>query len=238
MLGRAGMNRLLSHALGKPSLLALGVLPFCWLFYAAWSNQLGANPAEHLIRSTGDWTLRFLCLTLLVTPLRQVAGWPALARYRRMLGLFVYFYATLHLLGYAWFDMGLDAADIGADIVKRPFILVGFTAFLLLTALASTSTNRAVRWLGARRWQVLHRLVYLIAALALLHFFWMRTGKQDFGEVLVYGSILGALIGWRAWRRLVVSRKGRGTALAANATDGKGSTGTSSPMASRVSASH
>jgi sulfoxide reductase heme-binding subunit YedZ len=232
------MNRLLSHAMGKPSLLALGLLPFCWLFYAAWSHQLGANPAEHLIRSTGDWTLRFLCLTLLVTPLRQVAGWPALARYRRMSGLFVYFYATLHLLGYAWFDMGLDAADIGADIVKRPFILVGFTAYLLLTALAMTSANRAVRWLGARRWQVLHRLVYLIAALALLHFFWMRAGKQDFGEVLVYGLVLGALLGWRLWRRLVVAQKGPGTALTPSTIDVKVSANTSPPITRQVPASH
>ncbi len=219
-------------------MLVLGALPFCWLFYAAWSNQLGANPAEHLIRSTGDWTLRFLCLTLLVTPLRQVAGWPALARYRRMLGLFVYFYAVQHLLGYAWFDMALDASDIGADIVKRPFILVGFTSFLLLTPLALTSLNRAVRWLGARRWQRLHRLVYLIAALAVLHFFWMRTGKQDFGEVLVYGLFLGTLIGWRAWKRLAVSRLGRCAALAAGATVASGSADKSSRITRQASASH
>ncbi len=216
--GSAGMNRLLSHPLGKPSVLALGVLPFCWLFYAAWTNQLGANPAENLIRSTGDWTLRFLCITLLVTPLRQATGWSVLARYRRMFGLFVYFYAVLHLLGYAWFDMGLDATDIGADIVKRPFILVGFTSFLLLTPLAFTSSNRAVRWLGARRWQALHRVVYLIAALAVLHFFWMRAGKQDFAEVLVYGLLLGALIGWRAWRRVAATQRGRVESPAVSAT--------------------
>lgn len=196
------MNRLLLHPLGKAILLVAGLLPFCWLFYAALTQQLGANPAENLIRSTGEWTLRFLCFTLCMTPMRVTAAWSALARYRRMVGLFVYFYATLHLLGYAWFDMGLDATDIGADIVKRPFILVGFTSFLLLTPLALTSTNRAQRWMGARRWQLLHRLVYAVAALAVLHFFWMRAGKQDFGEVLVYGLFLASLLGWRVWRRL------------------------------------
>ena len=182
-------------------MLVLSALPFCWLFFAALTDLLGANPAESLIRSTGDWALRFLCITLAVTPLRVLAAWTALARYRRMLGLYVYFYALLHLLGYAWLDMGLDAGDIGADIVKRPFILVGFTSFLLLTLLALTSNHRAVRRLGAQRWQRLHRTVYAVAALVVLHFFWMRAGKQDFGEVLAYGSFLGLLLGWRLWRR-------------------------------------
>jgi DMSO/TMAO reductase YedYZ heme-binding membrane subunit len=131
----------------------------------AFTDTLGANPAEALIRSTGDWTLRLLCLVLAVTPLRAWTGTPALARFRRMLGLFVYFYVVLHLLSYGWFDMGFDLADIMRDIIKRPFILVGFRALLLLTPLALTSFNRAIRrW--ARRWQRLHRLVYLVAALA------------------------------------------------------------------------
>lgn len=195
------VNRALSHRLGKPSVLILGTLPFCWLLFAALTDRLGANPAENLIRSTGEWALRFLCITLAVTPLRVLAAWPALARYRRMLGLYVYFYALLHLLGYAWLDMGLDAGDIGADIVKRPFILVGFTSLLLLTPLALTSNHRSVRWLGAQRWQRLHRTVYAVAGLAVLHFFWMRAGKQDFGEVLAYGSFLGLMLGWRLWRR-------------------------------------
>ena len=203
------LNRILSHRLGKPITLVLGALPICWLLFAALTDRLGANPAESLIRSTGDWTLRFLCITLAVTPLRVLAAWTALARYRRMMGLYVYFYATLHLLGYAWLDMGLDAVDIGADIVKRPFILVGFTSFLLLTPLALTSNHRAVRWLGAQRWQWLHRTVYAVAGLAVLHFFWMRAGKQDFGEVLAYGSFLGVLLGWRLcrrWRSLRIAR--------------------------------
>jgi sulfoxide reductase heme-binding subunit YedZ len=190
------------HPAAKPLLFVAGLLPFAWLFYGAVANQLGANPAEALIRATGDWTLRFLCLALAVTPLRVLTAQPALARFRRMLGLFVYFYACLHLLGYAWFDMGFDLADIARDIAKRPFILVGFAAFVLLTPLAATSFNRAIKALGAARWQALHRAVYAVAGLAILHFFWMRAGKNDFAEVAVYAAILGALLGWRLWRRL------------------------------------
>jgi len=189
--------RLLLHPLAKPVVFAAGLLPFVWLFYGALTNGLGANPAEHLIRATGDWTLRFLCLTLAVTPLRVLAGLPALLRFRRMLGLYVYFYVLLHLLGYSWFDMGFDLAEIAADIPKRPFILVGFLGFLILTPLAATSFNRAVRALGVKRWQALHKLVYLIAGLGLLHFFWMRSGKNDYAEVMVYAVILGMLLGWR-----------------------------------------
>ncbi len=189
------------HPAAKPVLFVVSLLPFAWLFYGALTNQLGANPAEHLIRSLGDWTLRFLCLTLAVTPLRTITGQPALLRFRRMLGLFTYFYAALHLVGYAWFDMGLDIGDIVKDIIKRPFILVGFAAFLLLTPLAATSFNRAIRTLGAARWQLLHRAVYAVAVLAILHFFWMRAGKNDFAEVAVYAAILAVLLGWRVWNR-------------------------------------
>jgi sulfoxide reductase heme-binding subunit YedZ len=192
--------RLLLHPLAKPAVFLGALLPFAWLFYGALTDGLGANPAEYLIRSTGDWTLRFLCLTLAVTPLRVVAGLPPLARFRRMLGLFVYFYVVLHLVSYSWFDMGFDVPDIAKDIAKRPFILVGFLGFLLLTPLAATSFNRAVKALGGRRWQALHKLVYLIAGLGLLHFFWMRAGKNDFAEVAVYGVILAVLLGWRAVR--------------------------------------
>ena len=187
----------LMHPAAKGILFLLALLPFSWLFYGAATNQLGANPAEHLIRSTGDWTLRFLCIVLAVTPLRVITGTPALARFRRMLGLFVYFYVVLHLLSYSWFDMGFNVPDIAKDIAKRPFILVGFSAFVLLTPLAVTSFNRTVRAMGARRWQALHKLVYLVAGLALLHFFWMRAGKRNFAEVAVYAAIIGVLLGWR-----------------------------------------
>jgi methionine sulfoxide reductase heme-binding subunit len=198
--------QLLGHPAAKPLVFLLALLPFAWLLYGAITDNLGANPAEYLSRSTGDWTLRFLCITLAVTPLRVITGTPALARFRRMTGLFVYFYVVLHFLSYAWFDMGFDPADIAKDIAKRPFILVGFSAFLLLTPLAATSFNRAVKALGAARWQVLHKLVYLIAALGILHFFWMRAGKNDFAEVAVYAAIIAALLGWRVAQYLKKKR--------------------------------
>ena len=190
-------NKALLNPVAKPILFALCLLPFAWLFYSALTMQLGANPQEALIRATGDWTLRFLCIVLAVTPLRTITATPALARFRRMLGLFVYFYVIVHLLSFSWFDMGFDVADIAADIAKRPFILVGFSAFLLLTPLAATSFNAAIKKLGAKRWQRLHKLVYLIAGLGLLHFFWMRAGKNDFAEVFVYAAIIALLLGWR-----------------------------------------
>ena len=188
------MRSLLLHPLAKPLVFVLCLLPLAWLVFGAINDQLGANPAEALIRSLGDWTLRFLCLTLAVTPLRIRTRTPQLARYRRILGLFTFFYACLHLLAYGWLDMGLDMADIGRDILKRPFILVGFACWLLLLPLAATSFNRAVRWLGGRQWQALHRLAYVIAPLALLHFFWMKSGKNDFAEVAVYALVIAALL--------------------------------------------
>ncbi|KAF1047682.1 sulfite oxidase heme-binding subunit YedZ [Xylophilus sp.] len=185
----------------KPVVFAAALLPFAWLAGGAAADTLGANPAQALVRSIGDWALRFLCLALAVTPLRLATGWAVLARLRRMAGLFAYFYAALHLLCYAWFDMGFELPDIAADIAKRPFILVGFAAFVLLTLLAATSPHAAVRALGGRRWQALHRTVYAAALLALLHFWWMRAAKNDFSEVAVYAAIVAVLLGWRVWRR-------------------------------------
>lgn len=196
------IRSMLLRPMAKPVVFLLALGPFAWLLYGALTQNLGPNPAEALIRSTGDWTLRALCLVLAVTPLRVITATPALARFRRMLGLFVYFYALLHLLCYSWLDMEFVVGDIARDIVKRPFILVGFTALLLLTALAATSFNRAIRAMGARRWQLLHRLVYAVAGLALLHFFWMRSGKNDYAEVLVYAVIIAILLGWRVVYRL------------------------------------
>jgi methionine sulfoxide reductase heme-binding subunit len=197
------MNKLLSHRAVKPLLFTLALLPFASLLHGALYDGLGPNPAETLTRSTGDWTLRFLCLTLAVTPLRQATGWTAVARWRRMLGLYSGFYGLLHFLCYAWLDMSFSAADILRDIPKRPFVLVGTLALLLMLPLAATSFNRAVRALGSARWRQLHRLVYAIALLGLLHFFWMRSAKNDFGEVAVYAGVIAVLLGWRlgkAWR--------------------------------------
>ena len=196
------LKKALLHKAAKPLLFTLSLLPFAWLLFAAFTNQLGANPAEALVRATGDWTLRFLCIVLAVTPLRTVTNLPALARFRRMLGLFVYFYVVVHLLSYSWFDMEIEVAAIIKDIIKRPFILVGFSAFVLLTPLAATSFNRAIKALGAKRWQLLHRLVYAVAGLGILHFFWMRAGKNNFAEVFVYGAVLAVLLGWRLVRWL------------------------------------
>lgn len=185
----------------KPWVFGLSLVPLVFLVTGAVLDRLGANPAEALIRTTGDWTLRFLCLTLLVTPLRVILKLPRLASYRRMLGLFCFFYALLHLLCYAALDMGLDVPVVLKDFAKRPFILVGVGAFAILLALALTSWNGAIRWLGGRRWQTLHKGVYLVAPLAVLHFFWMRAGKNDVAEVGWYALVLGGLLAWRFFRR-------------------------------------
>jgi sulfoxide reductase heme-binding subunit YedZ len=206
------MNRLLLHPATRPAVFVVAALPFSWLTFAALTDpaaHLGANPAERLIRDTGEWALRFLCLALAVTPLRRWTGWHALARLRRMLGLYAFFYAGVHFLCYAALDMGLDIATIVKDIAKRPFILVGTAALLLMLPLAATSLDRAVRALGARRWQALHRSVYAVALLALLHFYWMRTGKNDLAEVGVYGALIVALLGWRAGQRLAKGAQGK-----------------------------
>ena len=193
------MKSVLLHPLAKPLVFAAALAPLAWLVWAAVNQTLGANPAEALIRSLGDWTLRLLCLTLAVTPVRQWTGQQALSRLRRMLGLFTAFYGGLHFLAYALLDMGLALADILRDIAKRPFILVGTAALVLMLPLAATSFNRAIKALGAARWQRLHRTVYAVAVLALLHFFWMRAAKNNFAEVAVYAALLAVLLGTRLW---------------------------------------
>ena len=189
----------------KPLLMLLLALPAVWLIYAAFNDLLGANPAEALTRQTGDWTLRGLCVVLAITPLREITGTPALLRFRRTLGVSTFIYACLHMLCYAWFDQGLAFDDIWRDILKRPFIWLGFGGLLAMLPLALTSFNAAIRWMGVKRWQTLHRLVYATAVLAVLHFFWMRAGKNDFTEVLVYAAVLGILLAWRV-RSLIATR--------------------------------
>ncbi len=196
------MNKLLLHPAAKPALFALALLPVAHLLLGAIQNTLGANPAEALIRGTGDWVLRFLCITLAVTPLREAFGLSGLARMRRMLGNFAFFYGLLHFLCYAWLDMGLDVPAIVKDIPKRPFVLVGTLALLLMAPLAATSFNRAIKAMGAARWKRLHKAVYAIALLGLLHFFWMRAGKNDFGEWSIYAGLLAVLLGWRVRQAL------------------------------------
>lgn len=164
--------------------------------------SLGANPVEELIHRFGIWGLRFLLITLAVTPLRQLTGWNWLIRFRRMFGLFAFFYILMHFLSYAGIDQRFDLAAIFEDVAKRPFITIGFTAFLLLIPLAVTSTNGMMKRLG-RRWQKLHRLVYVIAVLGAWHFYWQV--KLDTLEPLVYTAVLAVLLGYRIWRKYVRS---------------------------------
>jgi len=171
----------------------LSLLPLLRLIALGFQDRLSANPIEFITRATGDWTLYFLCLTLAVTPLRRLTGLNALMRFRRMLGLFTFFYASLHFLTFIWFDHFFDLAEMVSDILKRPFIAMGFSALVLLVPLALTSNDFMLRKLG-RRWSVLHRLIYLIAILALLHFWWMRAGKHNFAEPLVMGAVVAVLL--------------------------------------------
>ena len=197
---------MLRHRAAKPLLFAMCLLPFAWLFHGAWADTLGANPAEVLIRATGDWTLRFLCLTLAITPARQMLDAPGLVRFRRMLGLFTFFYGVLHFLSYGWLDQGFDVEAIAKDIAKRPFILVGTSTLLLMLPLAATSFNGAIKALGAAQWQRLHRAIYAAAVLAVLHFFWMRAAKNNLAEWAVYAAVVAVLLGWRL-QRWAASRK-------------------------------
>ncbi|HRX72030.1 MAG: protein-methionine-sulfoxide reductase heme-binding subunit MsrQ [Gammaproteobacteria bacterium] len=190
-------TRLLQR-LGKPMVFSASLLPLTWLFWLGWSGQWGANPVETLTHFTGDWSLRFLLLTLAVTPLRRLGGWNGLQRFRRMLGLFAFFYVCLHFSVYLIFDHFFDISAIVADIAKRPYITVGFAAFLLLIPLAVTSTNRMIKRLG-RNWQRLHRLVYVIGILGVLHYLWLV--KADISEPLLYAGILAGLLGYRLWWR-------------------------------------
>jgi len=194
------VTRVLLHPAAKPVVWLLLALPFAWLLGAALTGNLTANPAEALIRGLGDWTLRLLCLTLAITPLRVWTHQPALLRFRRAIGVATFVYATLHWVAYAWLDQGFIVSELLKDVAKRPFILVGTAAWLAMAPLAFTSFNRAIKALGGKRWQALHRLIYAVAVLGILHFFWMKAGKHDFAEVQVYGAIIAVLLGWRVWQ--------------------------------------
>lgn len=177
----------------------LALLPFARLLYLGATAQFGANPLEFVTRSTGTWTLVMLCVTLAITPLRRFTGWNWLIKLRRMLGLFAFFYGVQHFLLWLGVDRGFDVAYMIKDIAKRPFITVGFAAFVLLVPLAATSTNGMVKRLGGKRWQALHKAVYAIAVLGILHFWWHKAGKNDFGEVSIYAAVVFVLLGLRMW---------------------------------------
>jgi sulfoxide reductase heme-binding subunit YedZ len=186
----------------KAALFMLALLPFVRLVVFALTDRLGANPIEFITRNTGDWTLYFLCITLAVTPLRRLSKWNWLIKLRRMLGLFAFFYAAMHFTTFLWFDHFFELDEMLKDVVKRPFITVGFTAFVLLIPLAATSTNGMIKRLGARRWQGLHRAIYLIAPLGILHFWWMKAGKSDFAQPILFGTIVGLLLLMRVYWKL------------------------------------
>ncbi len=190
----------------KAVLFAAALLPFARLVVFTIIGQLGANPIEFITRNTGDWTLYFLCITLAVTPLRRLSKWNWLIKLRRMLGLFAFFYATLHFTTFLWFDHFFDVQEMLKDVIKRPFITVGFIAFVLLIPLAVTSTNGMVKWLGGKRWQWLHRVIYVIAPLGILHFWWMKAGKHDFAEPILFGLIVAALLLLRVYWSIAQSR--------------------------------
>ena len=180
----------------KAGLFLLACVPFLRLFIFAYLDQLGANPLEAITRNTGDWTLYLLCITLSITPLRRLTGWAWLIALRRMMGLFTFFYASLHFLAFLWFDHFFDVQAMLLDVVKRPFIAMGFATFLLLLPLAITSTNSMMRKLG-KRWKTLHQLIYLIIIMGLLHFWWMRAGTQNFAQPLLITVIALILLGSR-----------------------------------------
>ncbi len=178
--------------IAKVCVFVLALVPAAVLVWRGFHNGLGANPIEFITHATGDWTLRFLALTLAVTPARRLLGTPRLIRFRRMLGLFAFFYGTLHFLTYFWLDKFFDFDEIVKDVAKRPFITAGFTAFVLMIPLAVTSTAGWIRRLGGKNWQRLHRLVYISAAAGVVHYFWLV--KSDIRLPLMYGAIIAALL--------------------------------------------
>ena len=180
----------------KPFVFLACLLPLARLGWKAYMGLLGANPIEVITHSTGDWTLIFLLITLAVTPLRKLTGQTWLIRYRRMFGLFAFFYVTLHFLTYIWLDKFFNVHDMLADIAKRKFITVGFTGFVLLIPLALTSTSGWIRRLGGKRWQALHRLIYAAAICGVIHYLWLV--KADIRKPLQYGTVLAVLLGYRS----------------------------------------
>lgn len=185
----------------KLAVFALALLPTCRLAYAAWTGDFGPNPVEFLQRFTGTWAFNFLLITLAISPLRALTGAHWLIRLRRMLGLFTFYYGSLHFLSFIGFDHGFLVESIAIDILERPFVTVGFAALALMLPLALTSNAWAIRHLGGKRWQVLHRAIYPIAILAALHYLWLAKATALIYPIL-YAFMVAALLGWRAWRRI------------------------------------
>jgi methionine sulfoxide reductase heme-binding subunit len=172
------------------------LLPVCWVAWRALHENLTANPIEYITRFTGDWTIRFIVFTLAITPVRKLLGMPDLIRFRRMIGLYAFFYGSLHFVTYIWLDKFFDLAEMWKDIAKRPFITAGFTAFVLLLPLAITSTTGWIRRMGGKRWQMLHRLVYFSGIAGVIHYYWLV--KSDIRLPAMYGAFVGILLAYRA----------------------------------------
>jgi sulfoxide reductase heme-binding subunit YedZ len=185
----------------KPIVFLLCLLPLGLLVWNALNDQLSANPIDDITDETGTWTLRFIVMTLCVTPLRRITGWAPLQQLRRMFGLYAFLYGLLHFTTYVYLDQFFAWGEIAADIAKRPFILVGFTSFVLMIPLAATSTDRITRWVGGKRWNLLHRLIYLTAIGGVIHYLWLV--KADTQRPLTYGAIVAVLLGYRLWVFLV-----------------------------------
>jgi sulfoxide reductase heme-binding subunit YedZ len=202
----------------KPLAFIICLIPFGQLLYRAYTNDLGANPIDTITRFTGSWSLFILLATLAVTPLRRITGRNDLIRYRRMLGLFAFFYAALHFSTYMVLDLYFDFSAIAKDILKRPYITVGFSALVLLIPLAATSTSGMIRRLG-KRWQQLHYLVYVIAILGVIHFYWLV--KSDISRPAQYGLVLVLLLGFRLYYKWSAASTPRRRALSAVTTTRK-----------------
>ena len=192
----------------KVAVFVLCLVPFFWLGWAAYQNDLGANPIEYITHATGDWTLRFLCICLAVTPLRTLLKQPNLIRFRRMLGLFAFFYGCLHLTTYVWLDKFFDWPEIVKDVYKRPFITAGFTSWVLMAPLALTSTAGWIRRLGGKRWRLLHRAIYVSAMAGVVHYYWLV--KSDVRKPVMYGAIVSVLLLFRAAVALMGKRQQAG----------------------------
>ncbi|MCX6133799.1 MAG: sulfoxide reductase heme-binding subunit YedZ [Ignavibacteriales bacterium] len=199
----------------KVAVFVLALVPLGLLLYGAATGELSANPIKDITEETGIWTLRFLVITLAVTPFRKITGWSRLARFRRMVGLFAFFYGSLHLTTYVYLDQFFAFDEILRDVAKRPFITVGFTGFVLMVPLAITSLDRIQHWMGGKRWQLLHRLVYGVALCGVFHYLWLV--KADTSRPLRYGAVIAALLLFRVWDYL----RSRGSGRKARAERGK-----------------
>ena len=199
------MNKILTSKWTKVVVFLLCLEPVAWLVWRGFHQNLTADPIKFITHTTGDWILRFLVITLAITPLRKILHLPQLIRFRRMFGLYAFFYAFLHFSTWIGLDLGFDWTAMWKDVVKRPFITVGFTGFVLLIPLALTSTAASIRRLGGKRWQMLHRLIYVTAIAGVIHYYWLV--KSDVRKPLEYGFLVGILLAWRLGSWLIARRK-------------------------------